>query len=96
MYRTIRKSFEGFGGEMKIKDLVFELVDKGAYQLYKAKGIKQDFEIEQDKYTDVWYCLYAKFSSFEEAVKWANAMNLKHFNQEIEKCQNMIKEWEGK
>lgn len=83
---------------MKIKQLVFELVKNVNYQLYKAKGIEQDFIIEENKNVNPirWSSGFKLFTSFEEAVKWANAMNLKHFNQEIEKCQNMIKEWEVK
>lgn len=83
---------------MKIKDLVFELVNKGTYQYYQGKGAKQDFIIEENKNVNPtrWNSGFNAFSSFEEAVKWANAINLKHFNQEIEKCRNMIKEWEVK
>lgn len=83
---------------MKIKDLVFELVDKGVYKLFKAKGVVQDFIIEENKNVNParWNSGFNTFSSFEEAIKWANAINLKHFNQEIEKCQNMIKELEVK
>lgn len=83
---------------MKIKDLVFELVDMGSYQFYRGKGIRHDFNLEENKNVNPpkWNSGFNSFSSFEEAVKWANAMNLKVFNQEIEKCQNMIKEWEVK
>jgi len=83
---------------MKIKDLVFELVNKGKYEFHKAKGITQDFIIEENKNVNPikWNSYFNTFSSFEEAVKWANAMNLKHFNRAIEKCQNMIKDWEVK
>lgn len=83
---------------MKIKDLVFELVDKGKYEFYRGKGIKHDFNLEENKNINPpeWNSGFNRFSSFEEAVKWANAMNLKHFNQEIEKCKQMIKEWEVK
>lgn len=81
---------------MKIKQLVFELVDKGYYEFYNAKGVAQNFIIEENKNINPakWNSGFNTFSSFEEAVKWANAMNLKHFNQEIEKCRNMIKDWE--
>ena len=83
---------------MKIKDLNFELVNKGKYEFYRAEGIIQRFTIEENinvKPTR-WTTSFKSFSSFDAAVKWANAINLKHFEQEIEKCQNMIKDWEVK
>lgn len=84
---------------MKIKDLEFELINKGKYEYYKAEGIKQEFIIEENKNVNPikWGVgMFNSFSSFEEAKKWANAVNLKHFNQEIGKCQNMINDWETK
>ena len=60
----------------KIKDLVFELVDKGSYQFYRGKGIRHDFNLEENKNVNPpkWNSGFNNFSSFEEAVKWANAM----------------------
>jgi len=83
---------------MKIKDLVFELVNKGTYQLYRAKGVEQVFFIEENKNVNPskWSSEFKSFSSFEDAVKWANAKNKKHFDQEIKKCNQMIKDWEVK
>ena len=83
---------------MKIKDLVFDLVDEKTYTLYRANGVKQKFEIEENKNVKPtkWLSYFKVFSSFEEAVNWANKINLRDFNEEIKKCQQMIEDWEVK
>lgn len=83
---------------MKIKDLVFELVNKGKYEFYQAEGIIQRFTIEENKNVNPirWNSGFKSFASLGEAVKYANIINFSHFEKEIEKCKQMITDWEVK